>query len=188
MRVIDQIWNRFMLKRKAVTYGENLSINGRLFVHGKKAGIIIGDNVVIHSVPTVNPTSGFAHAYLRTEGDGIITIGNNVGISHANITSYSSVSIEDNVLIGSGVKIWDTDFHPVGYVDRVQKDESGKSLSITIREGAFIGACSIILKGVTVGRHSVVGAGSVVTRDIPDNEVWAGNPAKFIRRVETSME
>lgn len=52
----------------------------------------------------------------------------------------------------------------------------------------IIGACSIVLKGVTIGKNSVVGAGSVVTKSIPDNEVWAGNPAKFIRKVDASME
>ena len=52
---------------------------------------------------------------------------------------------------------------------------------------AFIGAHSIVLKGVTIGKHSVIGAGSVVTKNIPDNEVWAGNPARFIRRLDTAQ-
>ena len=56
---------------------------------------------------------------------------------------------------------------------------------VVIRDGAFIGAHSIILKGVTVGEKSVVGAGSVVTRSIPDGEIWAGNPARFIRKLDT---
>ena len=58
-----------------------------------------------------------------------------------------------------------------------------KTKPILIKEGAFIGAQSIILKGVTIGKHSVVGAGSVVTKDIPDGEIWGGNPAVFIRKV-----
>lgn len=53
--------------------------------------------------------------------------------------------------------------------------------SIYIEDGAFIGGNSIILKGVKIGKNSVVGAGSVVTRDIPDGEIWAGNPARKIR-------
>ena len=47
----------------------------------------------------------------------------------------------------------------------------------------FIGANSIILKGVTIGERSIIGAGSVVTKNIPDDEIWAGNPAKFIRKI-----
>lgn len=66
----------------------------------------------------------------------------------------------------------------------MQKIDPGiKSKPILIKEGAFIGAHSIVLKGVTIGKYSVIGAGSVITKDIPDNEVWAGNPARFIKKL-----
>lgn len=155
-----------------------------MHVHGKKNGLQIGDNVKIWSKASVNPTSGFNQSSFRTEEKGNIQIGNNVGLSHVNITSYESVIIEDNVRIGSGVKIWDTDFHSLDYEDRINEDRRIKSKPIRVCEGAFIGACSIILKGVTIGRHSIIGAGSVVTKDVPDGEIWAGNPAQFIRRIE----
>ena len=83
------------------------------------------------------------------------------------------------------MKIWDTDFHSLDYEDRINEDRYIKSKPIRVCEGAFIGACSIILKGVTIGRHSIIGAGSVVTKDVPDGEIWAGNPAQFIRRIES---
>ena len=54
---------------------------------------------------------------------------------------------------------------------------------ITIKAGAFIGSGTIILPGVTIGENSATGAGSVVTKDIPDNELWVGNPAKFKRKI-----
>ena len=60
----------------------------------------------------------------------------------------------------------------------------GATIPVVIKDGAFIGAHCIILKGVSIGEKSVVGAGSVVTKSIPDGEIWAGNPAKFIRRIE----
>lgn len=53
---------------------------------------------------------------------------------------------------------------------------------IKICDGAFIGAASIICNTVTIGHNAIVGAGSVVTKDIPDNEIWAGSPAKFIKK------
>lgn len=59
-----------------------------------------------------------------------------------------------------------------------------KTKPVIIEEGAFIGGGTIILKGVVIGRHSVVGAGSVVTRSIPPGEIWAGNPARFVRKLE----
>ena len=172
-----------MIKYKKVSYKGQIQINGKLCVHGKKNGVFIGENCTIQSSPSVNPTSGFAATHLRAEGEGKITIGNNVGLSHANITSFSNIIIEDNVLIGSGVKIWDTDFHPIAYQDRIENKDP-QIAPIIIKEGAFIGACSIILKGVTVGKRAVIGAGSVVTHNVPDGEVWAGNPAKFIRRLD----
>lgn len=54
---------------------------------------------------------------------------------------------------------------------------------MVIEDNVFIGARCIILKGVTIGENSIVGAGSVVTKSIPANEIWAGNPAKFIRKI-----
>ena len=119
---------------------------------------------------------------------GYIVIGNNVGISNSCIRSAVSITIEDNVLIGGDCKIYDTDFHSVEYEDRMKHPDINKHSSpITIKEGAWIGGHSIILKGVTIGRRSVVGAGSIVSKDIPDDELWAGNPARFIRKLNNSL-
>lgn len=184
MKGLDKIWNKLIFAFKEVTCDSTSNVTGKIYIHGKKGGVTIGNNCILISESTVNPTSGFSHCYFRTEKDGFISIGNNVGISHTNITSFVGVTIEDNVLIGSGVKIWDTDFHSVDYTYRsCSEDSDVKSSPILIKEGAFIGACSIILKGVTIGRNSVIGAGSVVTKSVPDNEIWAGNPAKFVRKL-----
>lgn len=101
-------------------------------------------------------------------------------VSQSQITAYERIQIDDNVLVGACCKMWDTDFHSIQYEDRMNGDNKVKTAPIHICEGAFIGACSIVLKGVTIGRHSVIGAGSVVTKDVPENEIWAGNPAKKI--------
>ena len=85
-------------------------------------------------------------------------------------------------MIGGGVCIYDTDFHPLSSVDRL-KDNAEKIASgaVNIEENAFIGANCTVLKGVTIGKNSIIGACSVVTKNIPPNEIWAGNPAKFIK-------
>lgn len=184
MRVIDNIWNYIVFKRKKVVTGKKLVIVGRIYVHGRKTGIELGDNCVVYSTESINPTAGGNHTHLVVGSKGQMIIGNNVGMSHVNITAYKSVIIEDNVMLGSGVKIWDTDFHPIDYKDRVFLKREGECMNIRICEGAFIGACSIILKGVTIGKHSVIGAGSIVTSNVPDYQVWAGNPARFIRRLD----
>lgn len=59
---------------------------------------------------------------------------------------------------------------------------------VRIKEGAFIGAGSIITKPVTIGKGAIVGAGSIVTKNIPDNEVWAGNPAHFIKKINQNEQ
>ena len=176
------ICNCLILWQKKVLYGSNLRINGKIFISGKKRAVSIGDNVIINTDKRYNPIGGDIRTVFYTIGDGKIRIGNNVGISNSALVARDEINIEDNVLIGGGCRIYDNDFHSVHYQNRTN-DIDVKSEKILIREGAFIGAGSIILKGVVVGKHSVIGAGSVVTRNIPDNQIWGGNPAKFIRNI-----
>ena len=89
------------------------------------------------------------------------------------------------MLLGGGVKIYDTDFHSLDFQKRVRfkTDDDRKSSPVTIKNYAFIGAGTIVLKGVTIGEKSIIGAGSVVTSNIPDGQIWAGNPARYIKNV-----
>jgi len=179
----DLVYNCVVLKYKRINYGNNLRINGRIYCHSdSEKGIIIGDNVRINSSLKSNPIGGPTKTILYTRGNGCIKIGHNVGISNTSIFSEASIFIEDDVLIGGGCKIYDTDFHWLDYKERMNISGS-ISKRVTIKKGAFIGAHTIIIKGVTIGNHSIIGAGSVVTKDVPNNEIWAGNPAKYIRKV-----
>lgn len=185
LKLGNDVWNAFVLKYKRVKIGKSSHIRGRLFVHGKKGAIVVGDDVTIQSSDNANFTSGFNRTHLSAEKNGYIIIGNKVGISNATVVAFAGVTIEDNVYIGSGVKIWDTDFHSLDYETRINKgDTNVKSAPVLIKKGAFIGACTIILKGVTIGEHAIIGAGSVVTKNIPSGEIWAGNPAKCVGKVE----
>ena len=176
--------NLFTLKRKKVQYGKNLRIRGFLHVHGS-GKISLGDNVNIISTPSVNPIGGNARTFLQAEKGAEIIIGNNVGMTASAVTAFTKVEIDDDVLLGRSVCVYDTDFHSIHYDERIKGGKEGAvSQPVHIKEGAFIGAHAIILKGVTIGKHSIVGAGSVVTKNIPDGEIWAGNPAKMIKRAE----
>ena len=111
-------------------------------------------------------------------------IGQNSGLSNCTIVSHASVELGSDVKIGGGVKIYDTDFHILDPVARLSAGSDVPEVKpVVIRDGAFVGAYSIILKGVTIGANSVIGAGSVVTKNVPENEIWAGNPAAFLRNV-----
>lgn len=81
------------------------------------------------------------------------------------------------------MKIYDTDFHSILPEKRLNGNVDVPTSPIIIGKRVFIGGHSIILKGVTIGDDSVIGAGSVVTKNIPSGEVWAGNPAKFLKKV-----
>ena len=85
--------------------------------------------------------------------------------------------------MGGGTKIYDTDFHWLNLEERINQP-GGKTAPVIIKDGAFVGADCIILKGVTIGKRAVIGAGSVVTKSVPDGEIWAGNPAKLIRKLD----
>lgn len=88
------------------------------------------------------------------------------------------ITIEEGVRFTAGVKI------VTHFLDSVMGNyKRGK---VRICRGAYLGMNVLIVKPVTIGENAVVGAGSVVTRDIPDFEVWAGNPARFIRKRENS--
>ena len=71
-------------------------------------------------------------------------------------------------------------------MDRMTDWKTAQSAPIYIGNYAFIGARSIICKGVTIGEHAIIAAGSVVVKDIPADEIWGGNPAKFISKVTTT--
>lgn len=182
MKLFDFIYNQMFLKYYKVRVGKNLICAGRLIIQGHGT-YHLGDNVTIYSKETVNPIGG-GRTVFQTICGGRIIIGSQVGMSHVVLCSRTEIKIEDYVLLGSGVKIFDHDFHSLSYEDRVQNGDSNvKTSPVLIKEGAFIGTQAMILKGVTVGRHSVIGAGAVVTKDVPDNEVWAGNPAKFVKKL-----
>ena len=112
-----------------------------------------------------------------------LVIGNHTGFSGVSIFCASSIKIGNYCNIGGNVFIWDTDFHPLNMEERRISSQNIRSSPIIIEDDVFIGANSIILKGVSIGQGSIVGAGSVVTKNIPPMEIWAGNPAKFIRKI-----
>lgn len=180
----NDIYNSCLLKYRHVKHGKNFKINGRIYCVSNSAdGIVIGDNVNINSSRRSNPIGGDTKTILFAKGNGKIRIGDGCGISNATLFACENITIGNQVFVGGGTKIYDTDFHRIDYQKRVS-EKGGAVRPVTIKDGAFIGAHCIILKGVTIGERSIVGAGSVVTKSIPDGEIWAGNPAKFIRRID----
>lgn len=112
-----------------------------------------------------------------------LMIGKNIQMTNTSIVCLKSITIGDNVLIGAEVLIMDSDFHELNYAIRKDQKDVGVNKKIEIDSGVFIGARSIILKGVHIGEGSVIASGSVVTKNVPSAQIWGGSPAKFIRNV-----
>jgi acetyltransferase-like isoleucine patch superfamily enzyme len=105
-----------------------------------------------------------------------VEIGNNVTVKPG-VQIWNGLRIKDNVFIGPNVT-FTNDKYPRS------KQYPEQFIQTIIREGASIGAGSVILCGLTIGKNAMIGAGSVVTKSIPDNELWYGSPAKFIREIK----
>jgi UDP-2-acetamido-3-amino-2,3-dideoxy-glucuronate N-acetyltransferase len=109
-----------------------------------------------------------------------VIIGNNVTVKPG-VQIWDGVTIEDNVFIGPNVTFTNDKFPKSGNVNF-------KLEQTFIKKGASIGANATILAGITIGENALIGAGSVVTKNIPNNEVWAGNPARFLRKAEQNND
>lgn len=180
----SRIHNYILFSAYHVEISNGAEINGKIFIRGH-GHIIIGDNNVLNSGFSYNPIGGTSQiAFLIYSGAKLCT-GSNVGMSNVIISSRSNIQIGDYSIVGAGTKIYDHDFHPLNPQYRNPDDESRiQTRPIKIGNHVFVGANCIILKGTTIGDNSVIGAGSVVSGYIPPNEIWAGNPAKYIKKVE----
>lgn len=175
---------RFLLMLHNVKLGANIKIKGCPFIKNNGT-FIIGNNARINSRISANPIGGDRKCYFVTGKGAKLTLGNGVAISNSAINCYNSITIEENVMIGGSCKIYDTDFHSLNFEERTSDDRTTiNTKPILIKSNAFVGGHCIILKGVTIGCNSIIGAGSVVTKDIPDNEIWGGNPAQFIKKIK----
>jgi UDP-2-acetamido-3-amino-2,3-dideoxy-glucuronate N-acetyltransferase len=143
-------------------------------VHSKLIGegtiiwqyVIVLGNAVIGKNCNIN-----AHCFIEDD----VIIGDNVTLK-CGIYVWNGLRIENNVFIGPNATFINDNFPR-------SKKYPDQFLNTIIRDGASIGAGAIILGGLTIGKKSMIGAGSVVTKNIPDNELWVGNPARFLKKI-----
>lgn len=177
------IWNCFVLKYRHVQVEDHVKIKGRIYIYGR-GSVELHEGVHINSSRASNPIGGDTATVLSTGSSGKIRIGSGTGISNSAIIAHELVEIGKEVRIGGSTHIYDTDFHSLNKTIRVSAhDDDVQIKPVHIGDYVFIGAGCTILKGVTIGEGSIIGASSVVTKNIPPNEIWAGNPARFIRKI-----
>ena len=163
--------------------------------HCRRGGghVTIGSDFHLTSGDGINPICRNFRACIHLGSpQTVITIGNHVGMSSPCIWIQNKLTIGNHVNIGGNCLILDTDTHQIDYLarrghkvaDPSKPKTTIQSVPITIEDDVWIGANCIILKGVTIGARSVIGAGSVVTKSIPADCIAAGNPAKVIKSLK----
>lgn len=185
---VAYVFNNIMLYIYNIEYGESLVINGFVkLIISKGATVKIGDNFRLNSGKKFNPIGRNQRSLFVVNKNAELIIGNNVGMSSIAIVCASKIVFGDNIKIGGNTVFYDTDFHSLDYKERTSNPEQKhniKTKPIIINDNVFIGGHSIILKGTEIGENSILGAGSIASGKIPSNEIWAGNPAKFIKKID----
>ncbi len=184
-------YNRLKFRFLGINFGKDLRVYNRIYIRGK-GNIFIGNGLIYTSGDDLNPLCRNIRGMLFTATKGEIHIGDNVGISSACLWAQSQIRIGSNVNIGADTLIMDTDAHPLDYIQRRSEyfNKEGKdyynaisTAPVLIDDDVWIGARCIILKGVHIGARSVIAAGSIVTKDIPEDVIAGGNPARVIRNI-----
>jgi len=154
---------------KCIAPDVKLGINVKIFQFTNLYGCSIGDNTKVGAFVEIQKNA---------------SIGRNCKISSHSFVC-EGVSIEDNVFVGHGVKFINDKYPRSTTEDGSMQTESDWKVENTlIKRGASLGTGTVVLSNVTIGENSIIGAGSVVTRDIPDNVIAAGNPARVIREIK----
>ena len=179
---ISRTFSTIIGRMKAVWWrvelGRQSKFRGRIiFFFLSDSRINIGKNVIFNSSHDSNLIGVYSPCMISTVCRGAeIYIGDNCGFSGTVIAAALKIKVGNNVRCGANTLITDTDWHH-GDV-RV-----GQDAIVIIHDNVWIGYGVKILKGVTIGENSLIGAGSIVTKDIPANCIAAGNPCKVIRKI-----
>jgi acetyltransferase-like isoleucine patch superfamily enzyme len=174
----------YKLKRAKVIFSNDIIFNGKTYL-SLSGTVSIGKNFICNSTIKYCIDHGFTKIVVK-EG-ARLQIGDNCGISNLLLHCYNNIIIGNYVNIGAGTMIFDTNFHSTDWrkrKSRIEDTSSAKEAPIHIGDNVFIGTHCIIGKGISIGENSIIAAGSVVVRNVPAGEIWGGNPAIFIKKIE----
>jgi len=190
VRVISRLARpalRWRLTAKGVRLGTGVRFVGFPTISAvRDASIRIGSRSTFVSSSSVAMLGASTACIVRARRAGAsVIIGDDCGFTGIVIGCCTAITIGDRVLTGSNVTIVDNDFHPIHSIPRHDKPAPSSSPgdAVVIEDDVFLGMGATVLKGVRVGRGSVIAARSVVTRSIPPFSIAAGNPARVIGQV-----
>jgi maltose O-acetyltransferase len=168
------------LTHREIRVGRNACFHVPVRSNGR-GRIIIGEDNTFGYPLSHCLGSGEILVQARTEDAEIVIGSNNIINNNSVIGCTSRVVIGNDCLIGDSVAIYDADFHNLSPERR--RDQQFPTAPIILGNNIWIGSRAMILKGVTVGDHSVIGAMSIVTKSIPPRTLVAGNPARIVREL-----
>ncbi len=140
--------------------------------------IILGDHVFLNSNPGGELFRTGLMAYFPTSR---IEIGDDCSLNGTLIHARNHVLIGKKCLFGPGTIILDNDSHNTSVDPEIRRSGPVNESPVVIGNNVWVGMRSIIMKGVHIGDNSIIAAGSIVTKDVPSNQLFGGNPAKFIK-------
>jgi acetyltransferase-like isoleucine patch superfamily enzyme len=173
---------------KGVEFQGRVTMVGRPLIsvaHGSH--LVLAEGVALVSSLRANPLGCFQPCVLRTLASGaVLRLERSVGLSGAVICAGQRIEIGEGTIVGAGAMILDNDFHRPDGDCGWRNEYQSNARPILIGRGVFIGARAIVLKGVRVGDRAVIGAGAVVTQEVPARHLAVGNPARVIPPRTTS--
>lgn len=175
-------WYEPLFRSQCVSLGSRFQMEQLPYITGK-GRIVIGDSVRLSGKPSLI----FSNC-LRQDPE--LVIGDGTFIGHdCCFNIATAVHIGKHCLLAGRIRVYDVDSHPI---DAVQRRSAGtfpaeNSSPVVIEDDVWIGSRAIILKGVTISARSIVGAGAVVTRDVPPDVVVGGNPARVVKHLPPAM-
>lgn len=183
-------WNIMKMRLLGAKLGKDASMMNKVYVHiDDSSEVTIGNHFAINSGDNINPLCGNTRCSIFVAAGAKLTIGDWSGISGGCIWVTDSITIGNHVNIGANCIIIDGDIHSTDWRlrhnDRISEESVPfKKQHIIIGDDVWLGANCIVLKGVSIGARAIIGAGSVVTKDIPVDCIAVGNPCKVIRKNE----
>jgi acetyltransferase-like isoleucine patch superfamily enzyme len=191
-KISNELWRwiayprvRLLFAVNGIPWGSGWRIHGVPIIQKHRhSHMSFGPGLGLRSSVRSNPLGSNHPVVMATwQAGAVLKIGANFAMTGGTICAAEEIIIKNNVTVGANTTIVDTDFHPLDPEQRKLTLSGGGVAAVHIEDDVFVGMNCLVLKGVTVGRGSVIGAGSVVTQDVPPSVIVAGNPARVVREL-----
>lgn len=187
---LKQFIHRMIIPKNQAKPRKWISLLVNPFVHKKGSASVICKSVRLDVLPhkqfTLGNNSTIEDFSVVNNGVGDVHIGHQVRIGIGN-TIIGPVTIEDDVILAQNVALSGLNHHYED-IDTPIHLQPVSTKQITVKRGAWIGANAVVVAGITIGKNSVVAGGSVVTKDVPDHTIVAGNPARILKQYNNKTQ